>query len=205
MKKVVIASNNLGKLEEFTHLLMPLGIQTLPQSAFNVIETEEPFQTFVENALVKARHASKHTGLPALADDSGICVDVLNGKPGVHSARYAGEPKSDKRNNQRLIGQLKNRQDRCAHYYCIIVLVRYADDPQPIITDGTWYGKIIMEPRGTGGFGYDPYFYLPDLDKTAAELSIEDKNLISHRGKALIRLTRYLSEEKLGDIGMYSE
>ena len=205
MKKVVIASNNLGKLEEFTHLLMPLGIQTLPQSAFNVIETEEPFQTFVENALVKARHASKHTGLPALADDSGICVDVLNGKPRVHSARYAGEPKSDKRNNQKLIGQLKNRQDRYAHYYCIIVLVRYADDPQPIITDGTWYGKIIMEPRGTGGFGYDPYFYLPDLDKTAAELSIEDKNLISHRGKALIRLTRYLSEEKLGDIGMYSE
>lgn len=205
MKKVVIASNNSGKLKEFTHLFKPLGIQVLPQSVFNVVEAEEPYQTFVENALVKARHASKHTGLPALADDSGICVDVLNGKPGVYSARYAGEPKSDKRNNQLLIEQLRTRQDCSAHYYCIIVLVRYADDPQPIITDGSWYGRIILEPRGTGGFGYDPYFYLPDLDKTAAELSIEDKNLISHRGKALIRLTKYISEEKLGDIRKYSE
>jgi XTP/dITP diphosphohydrolase len=205
MKKIVIASNNPGKLQEFSHLLKPLGIQVLPQSVFNVVEAEEPYQTFVENALVKARHASKCTGLPALADDSGICVDALNGEPGVCSARYAGEPKSDERNNQKLIGQLRTRQDRSAHYYCIIVLVRYADDPQPIITDGSWYGRIILEPRGTGGFGYDPYFYLPDLDKTAAELSIEDKNLISHRGKALIRLTRYLSEETLGGIGKYSE
>jgi XTP/dITP diphosphohydrolase len=205
MKKIVIASNNPGKLQEFSHLLKPLGIQVLPQSVFNVVEAEEPYQTFVENALVKARHASKCTGLPALADDSGICVDALNGEPGVCSARYAGEPKSDERNNQKLIEQLRTRQDRNAHYYCIIVLVRYADDPQPIITDGSWYGRIILEPRGTGGFGYDPYFYLPDLDKTAAELSIEDKNLISHRGKALIRLTRYLSEETLGGIGKYSE
>ena len=205
MKKVVIASNNSGKLKEFTHLFKPLGIQVFPQSVFDVVEAEEPYQTFVENALVKARNASKRTGLPALADDSGICVDVLNGKPGVYSARYAGEPKSDKRNNQLLIEQLKTSQDCSAHYYCIIVLVRYADDPQPIITDGSWYGRIILEPRGTGGFGYDPYFYLPDLDKTAAELSIEDKNHISHRGKALIRLTRYISEETLGDIGKYSE
>ncbi len=205
MKKIVIASNNPGKLQEFSHLLKPLGIQVLPQSVFNVVEAEEPYQTFVENALVKARHASKCTGLPALADDSGICVDALNGEPGVCSARYAGEPKSDERNNQKLTEQLRIRQDRSAHYYCIIVLVRYADDPQPIITDGSWYGRIILEPRGTGGFGYDPYFYLPDLDKTAAELSIEDKNLISHRGKALIRLTRYLSEETLGGIGKYSE
>lgn len=205
MKKVVIASNNSGKLKEFIHLFKPLGIQVLPQSVFNVIEAEEPYQTFVENALVKARHASKHTGLPALADDSGICVDALNGEPGVYSARYAGEPKSDKRNNQLLIERLRTKQDRSAHYYCIIVLVRYADDPQPIITDGSWYGRIILEPRGTGGFGYDPYFYLPGLDKTAAELSIEDKNLISHRGKALIRLTRYISEEILGDAGKYLE
>ena len=205
MKKIVIASNNPGKLQEFSHLLKPLGIQVLPQFVFNVVEAEEPYQTFVENALVKARHASKCTGLPALADDSGICVDALNGEPGVCSARYAGEPKSDERNNQKLIEQLRTRQDRNAHYYCITVLVRYADDPQPIITDGSWYGRIILEPRGTGGFGYDPYFYLPDLDKTAAELSIEDKNLISHRGKALIRLTRYLSEETLGGIGKYSE
>ena len=205
MKKVVIASNNLGKLKEFTHLFEPLEIQVFPQSVFNVAEVEEPYQTFVENALVKARHASKQTGLPALADDSGICVDVLNGKPGVYSARYAGEPKSDKRNNQLLIENLRTKQDRSAHYYCIIVLVRYADDPQPIITDGSWYGRIILEPRGTGGFGYDPYFYLPDLDKTAAELPIEDKNLMSHRGKALMRLTRYINKEALGDIGKHSE
>lgn len=199
MKKVVIASNNSGKLKEFIHLFKPLGIQVLPQSFFNIDAVEEPYQTFVENALVKARHASKHTGLPALADDSGICVDVLNGKPGVYSARFAGEPKSDENNNQKLVEQLRIRQDRSAHYYCIIVLVRFAEDPQPIITDGSWYGKIILEPRGTNGFGYDPYFYLPDLDKTAAELSIEDKSLISHRGKALMRLTKYISEEAFGD------
>ena len=205
MKKVVIASNNSGKLKEFTHLFEPLEIQVFPQSVFNVAEVEEPFQTFVENALVKARHASKQTGLPAVADDSGICVDVLNGRPGVYSARYAGEPKSDQRNNQLLIENLRTKQDRRAHYYCIIVLVRYADDPQPIITDGSWYGRIVLEPRGTGGFGYDPYFYLPDLGKTAAELPIEDKNLISHRGKALMRLTRYINEEALGDLGKDSE
>ena len=205
MTKVVIASNNSGKLKEFTHLFEPLEIKVFPQSVFNVAEVEEPFQTFIENALVKARHASKQTGLPALADDSGICVDVLNGRPGVYSARYAGEPKSDQRNNQLLIENLRTKQDRRAHYYCIIVLVRYADDPQPIITDGSWYGRIVLEPRGTGGFGYDPYFYLPDLGKTAAELSIEDKNLISHRGKALMRLTRYISEEALGGLGKDSE
>ena len=205
MKKVVIASNNSGKLKEFTHLFEPLEIKVFPQSVFNVAEVEEPFQTFIENALVKARHASKQTGLPALADDSGICVDVLNGRPGVYSARYAGEPKSDQRNNQLLIENLRTKQDRRAHYYCIIVLVRYADDPQPIITDGSWYGRIVLEPRGTGGFGYDPYFYLPDLGKTAAELSIEDKNLISHRGKALMRLTRYINEEALGGLGKDSE
>jgi len=205
MKKVVIASNNSGKLKEFTHLFEPLEIQVFPQSVFNVAEVEEPFQTFIENALVKARHASKQTGLPALADDSGICVDALNGRPGVYSARYAGEPKSDQRNNQLLIENLRTKQDRRAHYYCIIVLVRYADDPQPIITDGSWYGRIVLEPRGTGGFGYDPYFYLPDLGKTAAELPIEDKNLISHRGKALMRLTRYINEEALGGLGKDSE
>ena len=205
MKKVVIASNNSGKLKEFTHLFEPLEIKVFPQSVFNVAEVEEPFQTFIENALVKARHASKKTGLPALADDSGICVDALNGRPGVYSARYAGEPKSDQRNNQLLIENLRTKQDRRAHYYCIIVLVRYADDPQPIITDGSWYGRIVLEPRGTGGFGYDPYFYLPDLGKTAAELPIEDKNLISHRGKALMRLTRYINEEALGGLGKDSE
>ena len=200
MKKIVIASNNLGKLQEFHHLLEPLGIQVLPQSAFKVTEAEEPYYTFVENALAKARHASKCTGLPALADDSGICVDILSGGPGVYSARYAGEPKSDERNNQKLIEVLRILPDRNAHYYCIIVLVRYADDPQPIITDGIWYGRIVLEPRGEGGFGYDPYFFLPDLGKTAAELSIEQKNLISHRGKALARLTERIREDTLGHV-----
>lgn len=205
MKKIVIASNNPGKLHEFSHLLKPLGIQVLPQSAFGVVEAEEPYQTFIENALVKARHASKCTGLPALADDSGICVDALNGEPGVYSARYAGEPKSDERNNQKLIEQLRTQHDHSAHYYCIIVLVRYVGDPQPLITDGNWYGRVILEPRGTGGFGYDPYFYLPDLDKTAAELSMKHKNLISHRGKALVRLVKCMREGTLGDIREYSE
>lgn len=197
MKRIVIASNNSGKLQEFRYLLEPLGIQVLPQSVFNVTEAEEPYYTFVENALAKARHTSKYTGLPALADDSGICVDALSGGPGVYSARYAGEPKSDKRNNQKLIEALRILPDRNAHYYCIIVLVRYADDPQPIITDGTWHGRIVLEPHGEGGFGYDPYFSLPDLGKTAAELSIEQKNLISHRGKALARLIERIREDTL--------
>ena len=200
MKKIVIASNNSGKLQEFRHLLEPLGIQVLPQSAFNVTEAEEPYYTFVENALAKARHASRYTGLPALADDSGICVDALSGEPGVYSARYAGEPKSGKRNNQKLIEVLKILPDRNAHYYCVIVLVRYVDDPQPIITDGIWHGRIVLEPHGEGGFGYDPYFFLPDLGKTAAELSIDQKNLISHRGKALAQLTERIREDTLGHV-----
>lgn len=200
MKKIVIASNNSGKLKEFCHLLEPLEIQVLPQSEFNVTEAEEPYSTFVENALAKARHASICTGLPALADDSGICVDALSGKPGVYSARYAGEPKSDERNNQKLIEELKTLQDRNAHYYCIIVLVRNADDPQPIITEGVWYGRIVLEPRGKGGFGYDPYFFLPDLGMTAAELSIGHKNLISHRGKALALLTKRIREDTLNNL-----
>ena len=200
MKKIVIANNNSGKLKEFCHLLEPLEIQVLPQSEFNVTEAEEPYSTFVENALAKARHASICTGLPALADDSGICVDALSGKPGVYSARYAGEPKSDERNNQKLIEELKTFQDRNAHYYCIIVLVRNVDDPQPIITEGVWYGRIVLEPRGKGGFGYDPYFFLPDLGMTAAELSIGHKNLISHRGKALALLTKRIREDTLNNL-----
>ena len=200
MKKIVIASNNSGKLKEFSHLLEPLGIEVLPQSEFNVTEAKEPYSTFVENALAKARHASICTGLPALADDSGICVDALSGEPGVYSARYAGEPKSDERNNQKLIGELKTLQDRNAYYYCIIVLVRHADDPQPIITEGFWYGRIVVEPRGKGGFGYDPYFFLPDLGMTAAELPIDHKNLISHRGKALALLTKRIKENALNNL-----
>lgn len=196
VQKLVIASNNAGKLAEISALLAPLAIEVVSQSAFNVSEIAEPFVTFVENALAKARHASRCSGLPALADDSGICVAALNGVPGVHSARYAGEPKSDARNNLKLIESLQNQADRRAYYYCVIVLVRHADDPQPIIVDGSWYGEIIAQSRGTGGFGYDPYFYLPELDKTAAELTVEQKNRISHRGQALAKLVEILHAGK---------
>ena len=198
MQKLVIASNNPGKLREISHLLEPLGIEVLPQSAFNVTEAEEPYATFVENALIKARHASKCTGLPALADDSGICVDALNGAPGVYSAHYAnqpGEARSDQRNNQKLVAAMRNETNRKAHYYCVIVLVRHADDPQPVIVDGSWHGEIILEPRGSGGFGYDPHFLVPGLGKTGAELPMEQKNKISHRGKALARLVASITEE----------
>jgi XTP/dITP diphosphohydrolase len=195
MQKLVIASSNSGKLREIGQLLKPLGIEVLPQSVFNVAESEEPYSSFIENALAKARHASRCIGLPALADDSGICVNALNGKPGILSARYAGEPRSDERNNQKLVDVLTNQADRKAHYYCVIVLVRHPDDPQPLIADGSWHGEIVLRPRGAGGFGYDPYFFLPDLGKTAAELPAEQKNRISHRGKALARLVERISEE----------
>ncbi|HEX8873048.1 MAG TPA: RdgB/HAM1 family non-canonical purine NTP pyrophosphatase [Nitrosospira sp.] len=197
MRKLVIASSNTGKLREIGHLLAPLGIEPVPQAAFNVSEADEPHCTFVENALAKARHAAKFTGLPSLADDSGICVNALNGNPGVLSARYAGEPRSDERNNRKLVEVLRDQADRRAHYYCVIVLVRHAGDPQPIIADGSWHGEIIPEPRGEGGFGYDPYFFLPELGKTAAELPMEYKNRISHRGKALARLIESIRQEIL--------
>ncbi len=196
LTKLVIASNNPGKLKEIGALLAPLSIEIVSQSDYNAGEADEPFGTFVENALAKARHASRCSGLPALADDSGICVSALNGAPGVNSARYAGESKSDARNNQKLIEALKNQTDRRAYYYCVIVLVRHADDPQPIIVDGSWHGEIIDQPRGTGGFGYDPYFLLPEFGKTAAELTAEQKNKISHRGQALARLVEILRNGK---------
>ena len=196
MQKLVIASNNPGKLREIRLLLEPLGIEVLPQSAFDFPEAEEPHCTFVENALAKARHASKNTGLPALADDSGICVNILGGKPGILSARYAGEPKSDERNNQKLVEALQNQSDRRAYYYCVIALLRHPEDPQPIIADGSWHGEILLNPRGNGGFGYDPYFFLADLGKTAAELPMEQKNRISHRGKALAQLVERIRQEQ---------
>ena len=196
MQKLVIASNNAGKLREIRLLLEPLGIEVLPQSAFDFPEAEEPHCTFVENALAKARHASKNTGLPALADDSGICVNILGGKPGILSARYAGEPKSDERNNQKLVEALQNQSDRRAYYYCVIALLRHPEDPQPIIADGSWHGEILLNPRGNGGFGYDPYFFLADLGKTAAELPMEQKNRISHRGKALAQLVERIRQEQ---------
>jgi XTP/dITP diphosphohydrolase len=192
LNKIVIASGNAGKLREIQALLAPLNIEVMPQSAFNISEAEEPHCTFIENALAKARHASLHSGLPALADDSGICVEALQGKPGVHSARFGnistGEPRSDEKNNQTLLNALANETSRSAYYYCAIVLVRRHDDPQPLIAEGIWAGEILTAPRGTGGFGYDPLFIDLNLDKTGAELNPELKNQISHRGQALRQL-----------------
>lgn len=195
MKKLVLASGNAGKLREFGQLLAPFDFEVLPQSAFNVPEADEPHVTFVENALAKARHASRLTGLPALADDSGLCVSALGGAPGVWSARFAGEPKSDARNNEKLVAELRDKADRRAHYVAVLVLVRHADDPQPIIAEGEWHGEIVDTPRGAGGFGYDPYFLVPELGQTVAELPHEEKNRRSHRGQALAKLIERL---KLG-------
>ena len=153
MQRLIIASSNPGKLREIGQILTPLGFEVLPQSDFAVPECPEPHVTFIENCLAKARHASLHTGLPALADDSGICVEALNGAPGVYSARYAGEPKSDPRNNEKLVAALQGQSNRRAHYYCVIVLVHHADDPEPLIAEGRWHGEIIDLPRGSGGFG----------------------------------------------------
>ena len=188
MNKLVIASNNQGKLREIQSLLAPLNIEVLPQSHFNVTEAAEPHCTFIENALAKARHASQVTGLPALADDSGLCVAALQGAPGVHSAYFGGEPRSDAKNNAQLLATLKNASNRSAYYYCALVLVRVADDPQPLIAEGLWAGEILSEPRGTGGFGYDPLFLDINLGKTGAELDEATKNKISHRGQALQQL-----------------
>ena len=190
--RLVIASGNPGKLREIGQMLAPLGIDVLPQSDFGVPECPEPYYTFIENCLAKARHASLHTGLPALADDSGLCAHALNGAPGVFSARYAGEPKSDQRNNEKLVAALAEQSDRRAHYYCVMVLVRHAEDPEPLIAEGRWHGEIIATPRGAGGFGYDPYFLVPALGKTGAELSAEEKNSLSHRGQALRELVAKL-------------
>lgn len=192
MNTIVIASSNPGKLREITCILEPLNLRAVPQADFDVPECPEPFVTFIENCLAKARHASTHTGLPALADDSGICVDALNGAPGIHSARYAGEPKSDARNNDKLVAALQGESNRRAHYYCVIVLVRYADDPEPVIAEGRWFGEIIDKPRGDGGFGYDPYFLLPYLGITGAEMDADAKNAVSHRGQALRELAAKL-------------
>jgi XTP/dITP diphosphohydrolase len=191
-RTLVIASNNAGKLKEFGELLAPLGFDVRPQREFKVPEAEEPHVTFIENALAKARHAAQLTGLPAMADDSGICANALSGAPGVWSARYAGEPKSDARNNQKLIADLAQHADKSAYYFCSLVFVRHANDPQPVIAEGRLDGEIIAEARGEGGFGYDPYFWLPELRKTLAELSSEEKNRLSHRGQALRLLVEKL-------------
>ena len=195
-KKLVIASGNKGKLREIEHLLAPLGLEIIPQSALNVSETEEPHVTFIENALAKARHASKITGLPALADDSGLCVEALQGLPGVTSARYACEtpltPKSDARNNEKLLKVMANEKNRHAHFYCVIVLVRHENDPEPIIAEGLWVGEILSELKGDDGFGYDPLFLDAKTGKTVAELPLEIKSRISHRGHAMTKLLQKL-------------
>ncbi|WP_019916475.1 RdgB/HAM1 family non-canonical purine NTP pyrophosphatase [Methyloversatilis discipulorum] len=188
IERLVLASNNAGKLRELSAMLAPLGIEVVTQSSLGVSEADEPHATFVENALAKARHAARETGLPALADDSGLCVTALGGKPGVLSARYAGEPKSDLANNAKLIADLHGVDDRRAHFYSVIVLVRSADDPQPLIADGEWHGEIIEQARGDGGFGYDPHFFVPSLEQTAAELASELKNTLSHRAAAMRHL-----------------
>jgi XTP/dITP diphosphohydrolase len=210
MKKIVIATNNVGKLNEIGAILAPLDIEIVAQSTLGVSEADEPHCTFIENALAKARHASAHTGLPALADDSGICVDALNGAPGVYSARFAGEPASgakgradqDARNNRKLLDLLAHETNRRAHYYCVIVLTRRADDPQPIVCEAEWHGEIVKAPRGSGGFGYDPLFLIPGLRKTGAELKPEEKNRISHRGQALAAFAAKLAGLGIGDRGL---
>jgi XTP/dITP diphosphohydrolase len=196
MNRVVIASNNPGKLRELEELLKPLGIEAAAQAQFAVPEAEEPHFTFLENALAKARHASNMTGLPALADDSGLCVPALFGEPGVHSAHYAGRSGSreerDALNNAKLVEQLRAAGDRSAFYYCVLVLVRNADDPTPFVADGTWHGEIVLEPRGANGFGYDPYFLVKGGTLTAAQLPAQEKNRLGHRGQALAGLAAKL-------------
>ncbi|GJH08985.1 RdgB/HAM1 family non-canonical purine NTP pyrophosphatase [Caballeronia novacaledonica] len=195
--RVVLASNNAGKLREFASLLDAAGIELIAQGELGVPEAPEPHATFVENALAKARHASKLTGLPALADDSGLCVRALNGAPGVYSARYAsmkGGEKSDAANNARLVADLAGTTDRRAYFFCVLVLVRHADDPEPLIAEGRWHGEVIDVPRGANGFGYDPHFFLPTLNASAAELDPARKNALSHRALALRDLLQRLKE-----------
>jgi len=200
LNRIVIASNNPGKLRELGELLAPLGIAAVPQAEYQVPEAEEPHGTFLENALAKARNACRATGLPALADDSGLCVPSLGGAPGVHSAYYAGKAGSreerDARNNAKLAAALRDRPDpdRAAFYYCVLVLLRGADDPTPIVADGVWHGTIVLEPKGTGGFGYDPYFRTAS-GRTAAEMPAAEKNGASHRAQALAALAARLARE----------
>ncbi|QEY24449.1 RdgB/HAM1 family non-canonical purine NTP pyrophosphatase [Neisseria animalis] len=192
--KIVLASGNAGKLREFSRLFAEQNIEVLPQSQFDTPECPEPYFTFVENALAKARHAAKHSGLPALADDSGICTNALGGAPGVLSARYAGSnPKSDTANNAKLSADLADKNDKSCYYVCVLVFVRHEHDPQPVIAEGIWHGQWQNEAAGEHGFGYDPHFYLPEHGCTAAELDPETKNTISHRGQALQELLRKIT------------
>ena len=197
--QLVLASGNPGKLREIRALLASLSIDVVAQSELGVDEADEPHETFLENALAKARHASRAAGLPALADDSGLLVEALGGEPGVQSAYYAGREgvreERDARNNARLLDEVARLQDRCAHYCCVMVLVRRADDPQPVVAEGVWRGRITLSPRGANGFGYDPLFVPSGSTLTAAELDTAEKNRVSHRARALARLIERLREE----------
>lgn len=197
MSRLVLASNNAKKAAELSALLEPLGLEVIAQGVLGVSEAEEPHDTFVENAIAKARHAALATGLPALADDSGLCVHALGGAPGVHSARYAGEPKSDQRNNALLLQRLESIDDRRAFFYCTLVLLRHAADPHPLIADGQWHGEILRATRGDNGFGYDPLFLLPEMGQTAAELDAVLKNTLSHRAQAMRHLLGRLEANPL--------
>ncbi|MCX8115368.1 MAG: RdgB/HAM1 family non-canonical purine NTP pyrophosphatase [Burkholderiaceae bacterium] len=193
MRRIVVASDNPGKRREFGALLAPLGVEVIAQGALGIRSADEPHATFVENALAKARHAAAASRMPALADDSGLCCVALGGEPGVRSARFAGEAATDAANNAELLRRLAGVADRRAHYTCVLVAVQSALDPEPLIADARWYGEVAHAPRGANGFGYDPLFWLSELGKTAAELSPEHKNRISHRALALGELARKLT------------
>jgi XTP/dITP diphosphohydrolase len=199
VKRLVLASGNPGKLRELSAILADLGFDLHPQSEFGVEEVPETGTTFVENAIIKARHAAEQTGLPALADDSGIEVDALDGAPGVYSARFAGDNANDDANNALLVEKLRHvpAEQRSARYRAVIVFMRHAGDPSPLICEGSWEGMIQLSPQGDGGFGYDPYFYLPELGCTSAQLSAAEKNLRSHRGQALAELKRKLQGDRV--------
>jgi XTP/dITP diphosphohydrolase len=187
-RRLVLASDNAGKLAELQALLEPLRIEVLPQRLLGVASAPEPHPSFLENALAKARHAAHATGLPALADDSGLCCVALGGAPGVRSARFAGEQASEAQNNAALVARLTGVEDRTAHYVCVLVALRTPQDPEPIVAEGRWYGRIVESARGDGGFGYDPHFWLDELGATAAELAPRQKNALSHRAQAMQRL-----------------
>ncbi len=195
-RMLVLASNNAGKIRELGDLLAPLGLTVKPQGELGVSEAEEPAITFLENALIKARHAARVTGLPALADDSGLSVDALHGAPGVRSARFAGDNATDADNNARLLKELEglSGEERGATFHCVLVYLTHADSPTPLVCHGRWRGRILTEPRGTGGFGYDPLFFVPDRQCSAAELAPGEKSAISHRGRALRGLLQALEE-----------
>jgi len=194
-ERIVLASNNAGKVREINQILVSQAIQVVPQREFDIPDADETGLTFVENAIIKARQAARLSGLPAIADDSGIEVDALKGAPGIYSARYAGPGCSDQDNNRKLLEQLEGvpEAERSARFQCLMVYMRHAEDPTPIICQGTWEGVILTEPRGDNGFGYDPLFWVPDHDCSSAELSAEEKNRLSHRGQALRKMLEALS------------